>query len=111
MSPSARVWLTPMVKRAPIDVLRVGTVQPGKYLILVGGSVAAVEEAHMEGLRLGDEALLDEIILPDVHEQVYESIDGKRRPNDGDALGRDRNVVHPDERPVPPTGPSRPRRW
>ena len=76
-----------MVKRAPIDVLRVGTVQPGKYLILVGGSVAAVEEAHMEGLRLGDEALLDEIILPDVHEQVYESIDGKRRPNDGDALG------------------------
>ena len=27
-----------MVKRAPIDLFRIGTVQPGKYLILVGGS-------------------------------------------------------------------------
>jgi len=76
-----------MVKRAPIELLRVGTVQPGKYLILVGGSVASVEESHNEGLRLGGEALIDEIILPDVHRQVFESLVGQRRANDGDALG------------------------
>lgn len=76
-----------MVKRAPVRQLRVGTVQPGKYLVLVGGSVAAVEEAHTAGLREGGEALLDEILLPDVHEQVYESLERKRRPNRGDALG------------------------
>ena len=76
-----------MVKRAPIELFRVGTVQPGKYLILVGGSVAAVEEAHVEGLRLAGEALTDEIILPGVHDQVYESVAGRRRANDGDALG------------------------
>ncbi|NKB16568.1 MAG: propanediol utilization protein, partial [Sphingomonadales bacterium] len=29
-----------MVKRAPVELLRVGTVQPGKYLILVGGGTA-----------------------------------------------------------------------
>ncbi len=76
-----------MVKRAPIELFRVGTVQPGKYLILVGGSVAAVEEAHLEGLRLAGESLTDEIILPDVHQQVFESVTGGRQPNDGDALG------------------------
>lgn len=76
-----------MVKRAPIQKLWAGTVQPGKYVVLVGGSVAAVEEAHLEGLREGGDALLDEILLPAVHEQVYESLEGKRRANDGDALG------------------------
>ena len=38
-----------MAKRAPIDVIRAGTVHPGKYLILVGGDVAAVEEALEAG--------------------------------------------------------------
>ena len=76
-----------MVKRAPIQTLRIGTVQPGKYLILVGGSVAAVEEAYLEGLRLGGAALTDEIMLPDVHEQVYDAVGGGRRANSGDALG------------------------
>jgi microcompartment protein CcmL/EutN len=76
-----------MVKRAPIELFRVGTVQPGKYLILVGGSVAAVEESHVEGLRMAGHAVIDHIILPDVHEQVYESVTGLRRANDGDALG------------------------
>lgn len=76
-----------MVKRAPIQKLWVGTVQPGKYVVLVGGSVAAVEESHLEGIREGGDALLGEILLPAVHEQVYESLEGKRRANDGDALG------------------------
>ena len=76
-----------MIKRAPVREIRVGTVQPGKYLVLVGGSVAAVEEAHLEGVRESGDALLNEILLPNVHEQVYESIEGKRRKNSGDALG------------------------
>jgi microcompartment protein CcmL/EutN len=76
-----------MIKRAPIDMLRMGTVQPGKYLILVGGSVAAVEEAHIEGLRVSGDSLLTQMLLPNVHEQVYESVGGTRRNNDGDALG------------------------
>ena len=27
-----------MVKRAPVELMHAGTVQPGKYLILVGGA-------------------------------------------------------------------------
>lgn len=76
-----------MVKKAPIDVFRIGTVHPGKYLILVGGSVAAVDESRREGLRIGGESVTDDIFLPDIHPQVYAGIEGQRRDNAGDALG------------------------
>lgn len=76
-----------MVKKSPIDVFRVGTVHPGKHIVLIGGSVAAVEESRIEGLRLGGEALMHEIFLPDVHPQVFAALGRGRRANDGDALG------------------------
>ncbi len=76
-----------MVKRAPITTLRVGTVQPGKYLVLVGGAVAVVEESYLEGIRVGHAALTDQIFLPDVHEQVYAAISGKRQIKADDSLG------------------------
>jgi microcompartment protein CcmL/EutN len=76
-----------MIKRAPVDTLRAGTVQPGRFLILVGGSVAAVEEAWTEVNMRRSEENVDELLLPDVHPDVYESVAGKRRQNQGDALG------------------------
>ena len=76
-----------MVKKAPLDAFRAGTVQPGKYIVLVGGSVAAVEESYREGLRVGAEALSDESFLPDVHKQVYDAAGGRRLAGEGEALG------------------------
>lgn len=76
-----------MVKKAPIDLFRVGTVHPGKHLVLIGGSVAAVEESRIEGLRVGGEALTHEIFLPDVHPQVFAALGRGRQTNEGDALG------------------------
>lgn len=76
-----------MVKAAPIEVLRIGTVQSGKYIVLIGGSVAAVDQARREGPRVGGERLTDEIFLPDVHPQVFAALAGQRQDNAGDALG------------------------
>ncbi len=77
-----------MVKRAPIELFRFGTVETGRFLILVGGTVASVEEAYFEGIRYSDGALVDELLLPEVHDQVFDSVtDGVRRASDGDALG------------------------
>lgn len=76
-----------MVKKAPLETFRVGTVQPGKYVVLIGGTVGAVDESYVEGLRVGAEALTDEVLLPDVHRQVYDAVGGKRQKVDGDALG------------------------
>jgi microcompartment protein CcmL/EutN len=76
-----------MVKRAPIDVIKTGTVQPGKYLVLIGGEVADVEEALQEGRAVGSTCLVDYVFLPQVHPEVVESIIGGRVPNPNDALG------------------------
>ncbi|MDO9548824.1 MAG: BMC domain-containing protein, partial [Candidatus Marinimicrobia bacterium] len=53
-----------MVKVAPISVLKAGTVHNGKYLILIGGSVASVEEAFHKGLTAGGEQVIDKVLLP-----------------------------------------------
>ena len=76
-----------MVKAAPISVLKAGTVHNGKYLILIGGSVASVEEAYNKGLAVGVEQVIDKVLLPDVHESVNEAILGKRSNCPDEALG------------------------
>ena len=76
-----------MAKKAPLDTFWVGTVHPGKYVVLIGGSVAAVDEAYIEGLRFGGECLSDQVMLPDVHPQVYGAVGGVRQPISGDTLG------------------------
>jgi microcompartment protein CcmL/EutN len=76
-----------MAKKAPLESLQAGTVQPGKYVVIVGGTVAAVDEAYVEGLRVGAEVLTDEVFLPDVHPQVYGAVAGTRQAIDGDTLG------------------------
>ena len=76
-----------MVKRAPVDVVHAGTVHPGKYLVLVAGAVADVEEALRAGLEVGASCLLDTVFLPNVHRQVVAALRGLRRAGTGDALG------------------------
>lgn len=76
-----------MVKRAPVAVLRAGTVHPGKYLVLVGGEVADVEEALEAGREIGAGQLADEVFLPDVHSSVVNAVTGVRETGDGEAIG------------------------
>jgi len=76
-----------MVKRAPIAVIKAGTVQPGKYLVLIGGEVADVEESLAAGREVGGQAAVDFVYLPQVHPEVVEAIGGGRVPQVTDALG------------------------
>lgn len=76
-----------MIKRAPLQVIRAGTVHPGKYVVLVGGLTADVEEAMQAGLHVAGHSLVDVVFLPDVHPDVVASIGGARREDAGEALG------------------------
>ena len=76
-----------MAKRAPLQSLHAGSVQPGKYIILAGGEVGDVEESRMAGREAGGRALLGEIFLPVVHSEVVDALTGSRRPATREALG------------------------
>jgi microcompartment protein CcmL/EutN len=76
-----------MAKRAPIEVIRAGTVHPGKYLVLVGGEVADVEEALEAGREVGGLSVRDEVFLPNIHPEVVAGTRGTRHAATGEALG------------------------
>ena len=75
-----------MVKASPVRSLFVGTVHPGRYLVLVGGDTASVEVALEAG---GTNTVVDSLFLPDVHPAVITAITDLSGVADlgGDALG------------------------
>ena len=76
-----------MVKRAPIKLIKTGTVQPGKYLVLIGGEVGDVEESLSAGKQTGATQIVDTVYLPEVHPEVVHAIGGIRMPDENDAVG------------------------
>lgn len=76
-----------MVKRALIERIQSGTVQPGHYLVMVVGDVGPVEEAVKAGQEVGQAALQDTVFLPNVHPEVVSGLSGERPGKPTDALG------------------------
>jgi microcompartment protein CcmL/EutN len=77
-----------MVKRATLQVIRAGTVQPGRFLVLIGGEVAEVEESLKAGLETAPDVLNEHIFLPGVHPEVVRALAGGRKVETShDALG------------------------
>ncbi len=78
-----------MLKNSPVALLRCGTVHPGRYLALVGGSVASTLEAHGEGVIVGKQAgsLVAEVCLADPASGLAEALVGGRNEPEGDTLG------------------------
>ena len=77
-----------LIKKAPVNVERVGTLQPGKMAVLFTGDVASVDASHTEALRLGADAHHDHVLLPMVDAAVYRAAVGNRREQwSGDTLG------------------------
>lgn len=87
-APAGILAVDRMLKMAPVALLRCGTVHPGRYLALVGGTVAATEEAHAAAVAVGCElkALVDEVCLPDPHPQLVAAVGGVRRACGGESL-------------------------
>jgi microcompartment protein CcmL/EutN len=75
-----------MLKKAPIAFVKCGTITHGRYITLIGGSTASVDESLREGLAQGGPSVLDHILLADVHPRVYEAILGWRKPGTSGAL-------------------------
>ncbi len=78
-----------MAKKAPIARLVAGSVQPGKYLVLIGGTVADVDESLQAGRSVGSSHVIDFVFLPQVHPSVVEAIAAGAAPGrDGERAAR-----------------------
>jgi microcompartment protein CcmL/EutN len=75
-----------MLKKAPVAFFRSGTVTAGRYLTLIGGTPASVDEALAEGLARAGSHLLDHLFLADVHPRLLDALEGRRGDDGAGAL-------------------------
>lgn len=66
-----------MLKTAWVELLQAGAASPGKYLAVVAGDVAAVQAAVAAGVQAAESSLLDSLVIPNLHPQVYPAIKGE----------------------------------
>lgn len=65
-----------MVKKAQVKILESTPICPGKFMVLVSGDEASVEESMNSGVTAGFDSVVDKLYLPNVHEQVIPAISG-----------------------------------
>ena len=68
-----------MVKMASVKLAKTSFLARGKYTILITGPVGEVESALRAGRGILDKALVDEVLIRNVHQQVLDTLD-KRVP-------------------------------
>jgi microcompartment protein CcmL/EutN len=76
-----------MLKVASVHILLSRSICSGKYMVLVAGETAAVEEATKAGEEAANGCLIDSLTLPNLHPDVITAI-GRTQPSQPDgALG------------------------
>ncbi len=81
------VCLDALVKKAKSRICLAATVTPGKFLILIDGGVAEVEESLLEAERIAGDKLIDRFLLPFAHPQLEPRVFGPMVDPGAAALG------------------------
>ncbi len=78
-----------VLKEARIELLFATPVHPGKYVLLFTGAVQDVRSSARRGVELAGSDLVDQLVIPNVHEQVIPMLrrKGGRISGQLDALG------------------------
>jgi microcompartment protein CcmL/EutN len=75
-----------MLKAASVELLIARTICSGKYLIVLGGSVSDVQAAIEVGLASAGEAIIDHLLIPNIHESVFPAL-GQSVTLDSETVG------------------------
>ncbi|MCK6448730.1 MAG: BMC domain-containing protein [Planctomycetes bacterium] len=75
--------------QARVEVLFATPVHPGKYVLLFTGSVEDVRSSVRRGAEIGGADLVDQLVIPQIHEQVIPMLkrNGGRIKGELDAIG------------------------
>lgn len=95
--PLGLLALDALAKEAHVHVLNAGTVQSGRFMILFGGEVEAVQRSFARAQASVGTTLCDAVLLPAAEERIAPAIaQGTRRwPAPGDTLGVLQNATPP----------------
>ncbi|ABR49944.1 microcompartments protein [Alkaliphilus metalliredigens QYMF] len=76
-----------MLKTSEVEIITAGSTCPGKYIAIVHGDVASVEDAVAVGIHEGAEHVIDSIVIPNIDSQIFSAIVGATMPESIQALG------------------------
>lgn len=76
-----------MLKSAEVTLLAAKSICPGKFIVLVGGDVAAIEQASASGQRCASHLLVDHFTIANLHPDVLPAISGVTKVDDISAVG------------------------
>lgn len=76
-----------MIKAAQVDLILSNSICPGKYIVLIAGDVGAVHSAVEAGRDVGRQYIVDDLILPNVHPQLINAINGATQVGEVNAIG------------------------
>ena len=76
-----------MLKAGSVDLLVSRTICSGKYMVLIGGEVDAVQAAMEAGERAGGAAVIDTCIIANLHPAVFPALTGAQGAEELAALG------------------------
>lgn len=76
-----------MMKQAEVELIEARSLSPGRYWVLIGGEVATVRASHRRGVEIAADALLDQLLLPQVDGGVLPAMRGLVPASGDDALG------------------------
>jgi len=76
-----------LLKASEVKLLFSSPICPGKYLIIITGEVAAVQNSIGDGKKISDGFLIDVNVIPQVHEKVFPAIAGTTEIEEMGAVG------------------------
>ena len=76
-----------VLKAAEVEIIVNRTICPGKYMVLIGGNVDAVQTSVDAGLLVGAHTVVDHFVIPSVHPDVFPAISGVSHLPELKALG------------------------
>jgi len=76
-----------MLKAGAVHILLSRSICSGKYMVLIGGEVAAVASAVAAGRQAAQGCLIDSVVIPNIHPDVFTAMGRSGTPQPDGALG------------------------
>lgn len=76
-----------MLKTSEVELILSRTICSGKYMVLIGGDVAAVQSAVDSASSQVDFAVIDTFVIPNVHPDIFPALSGHSSVENLQALG------------------------